>query len=79
MSKRIKEEDRCIKTTVDIKVALKKWCEKQENFTTDEATQQILKKKTENIYLNNNRIAQFLRSVETHEYNKSLKRWVKLP
>ena len=65
-----------ISTYPQVKIALKRFAEDKECFTTQEAVEEIMKK-SGRVTLNNNKIAQYLRSVETHEYNEGMKKWIK--
>ncbi|MFA5658536.1 MAG: hypothetical protein WC900_04565 [Oscillospiraceae bacterium] len=75
---KLKSDQRKIRTTIDIKVALKDFAEEKQDFTTQDAVAEIREKLGETTFLNNNRTAQLLRSTKTHEFNERLKKWVKI-
>ena len=66
-----------ISTRAEVKIKLREFAESKKEFTTKEAVDMILEESS-NVFINNNRIAQYLRGAETHEFNKSLKRWIKI-
>ena len=73
----MKDLSQKISTRADVKVKLKEFDEKKEEFTTKEAVAMLMIEST-NILLNQNRIAQYLRGAKTHEFNKRLKKWIKI-
>ena len=73
----MKDLDGKISTYVEVKVALKDWAKTKDSFTTDEATTELLKR-SGRVTLNNNKVAQFLRGADSHEYHEGMKKWIKV-
>lgn len=65
-----------ISTYPQVKIALKKFAEKKDIFTTQEVVEELIER-SGRITINNNKIAQYLRSIKTHEYDERLKKWIK--
>jgi hypothetical protein len=65
-----------IRTRVEVKVELKRFAEEREEFATQEAADMV-RQKVGVMYINNNRIAQYLRGIGGYEFHPGLKKWVK--
>jgi hypothetical protein len=59
-----------------VKKALKRFAKKRDSFTTQEAIEALIKN-SGRVFINNNKIAQYLRGIESHKYDDRLKRWRK--
>lgn len=65
-----------ISTYPQVKIALKKFAKKRECFTTQEAIASLIER-SGRVFVSSNKIAQYLRGIESHEYNDRLKKWTK--
>lgn len=65
-----------ISTYPQVKIALKNFAGKRGSFTTQEAVDELMKK-SGRVFINSNKIAQYLRGIETHYYDEGLRKWIK--
>lgn len=65
------------KTKKEVRIKLYEWAQEKEDFKTSEAVEELIKTKP-NVFVNTNRIAQYLRDSKSHEYHKGLKRWIRM-
>lgn len=72
-----KKDEYKIVTKEELKLELHAWSKNLEEFRTNEAISAMREKTSVNVVVNPNRVAQYLRTSDSHEYHEGLGKWIK--